>query len=73
MIYPKKVLMKMAVELRTKTDEQLKDLYNIYNSQLNRLSDKEYEFFCKSIHQKLELVKQEIYKRDVEKTQIQQF
>lgn len=60
---PKSVLKKMTIELRAKTDKQLESLYNLYNSQLNRLSDKDYEYYSKPIKQKLELVKQEINSR----------
>ncbi len=59
------VLKKMAVELRTKTEEQLHDLLRIYNSQLSTLSDENYEYYSKALKQKIELVKQEIYIREV--------
>ena len=72
MIIPKLVLRKMRIELRTKTDKQLESLYNLYNSQLNRLSDKDYEHYSKPLKQKIDLVKQEMYLREVQKSQTQQ-
>ena len=65
MLIPKLVLRKMRIELRTKTDKQLESLYNLYNSQLNRLSDKDYEYYSKPLKQKIELVKQEMNLRSV--------
>jgi len=62
---PQLVLRKMRIELRTKTDKQLESMYNLYNSQLNRLSDKDYEYYSKPLKQKIELVKQEIHLRSV--------
>lgn len=62
---PQMVLRKMRIELRTKTDKQLESMYNLYNSQLNRLSDKDYEYYSKPLKQKIELVKQEINLRSV--------
>lgn len=62
---PKLVLRKMRIELRTKTDKQLESLYNLYNSQLNRFSDKDYEYYSTPIKQKLELIKQEMHLRSV--------
>jgi len=55
----------MRIELRTKTDKQLESMYNLYNSQLNRLNDKDYEYYSKPLKQKIELVKQEIHLRSV--------
>lgn len=69
---PPLVLRKMKIELRGKTDKQLESLYNLYNSQLNRLSNKDYEYYSKPLKQKIELVKQEIYLREVQKSQTQQ-
>jgi len=69
MILPKSVLKTISVELRTKTDKQLEILYNLYNSQLSRLSDRDYEYCSKPIKQKLELVEQEIYLRSAVKSQ----
>jgi len=69
MILPKSVLKTISIELRTKTDKQLEILYNLYNSQLSRLSDRDYEYCRKPIKQKLELVKQEIYLRSAVKSQ----
>ena len=66
---PPLVLRKMRIELRTKTDEQLESLYNLYYCQLNRLSNKEYEYYSKPIKQKIELVKQEMFLREVLKSQ----
>ena len=66
----KTILKKMTVELRTKTDEQLNDLLNIYNSQLLRLSDDNYEYYSVSLKQKIELVKKEMYNREVANNQI---
>lgn len=71
MLIPKLVLRKMRITLRTKTDKQLESLYNLYNSQLNRLSDKDYEYYSKPLKQKIKLVKQEIYLRENLKTQKQ--
>jgi len=62
---PQLVLRKMRIELRTKTDKQLESMYNLYNSQLNRLNDKDYEYYSKPLKQKIELVKQEIHLRSV--------
>ena len=62
---PPLVLRKMKIELRTKTDKQLDSMYNLYNSQLNRLSDKDYEYYSKPLKQKMELVKQEMHLRSV--------
>ena len=62
---PPLVLRKMKIELRTKTDKQLDNIYNLYNSQLNRLSDKDYEYYSKPLKQKMELVKQEMHLRSV--------
>jgi len=62
---PQLVLRKMRIELRTKTDKQLKSLSTLYNYQLNKLSEKEYEYYSKPLKQKIELVKQEIHLRSV--------
>ena len=61
----KTVLKKISVELRTKTDEQLNDLLKIYNSKLLALSDENYEYYSTPLKQRIELVKQEIYSREV--------
>ena len=68
---PPLVLRKIKIELRTKTDKQLESLFNLYNSQLNRLSDKDYEYYSKPLKQKIELVKQEMHLREVLKSQTQ--
>ena len=62
---PPLVLRKMKIELKTKTDKQLESMHNLYNSQLNRLSCKDYEYYSKPLKQKIELVKQEMHLRSV--------
>ena len=54
----------MKIELRSKTDKQLESLFRLYTSQLDNLSDKDYEYYSKSLKQKIDLVKQEIYLRE---------
>lgn len=59
---PKTILKKMAVELRSKTDDQLKDLLNLCNNQLLMLNVD--ENFSTKVKQKIELIKQEMYLRE---------
>ena len=68
MKFSKTVLKKMSIELRTKTDEQLKNLYNLYNSQLSRLSEKDYDYYSEPLKDKINLIRQEMHVREVLKS-----
>ena len=65
----KTVLKKISVELRVKSNEQLNDLLRIYNDQLLNLSDENYEYYSVSLKQKIELIKQELYCREISNLQ----
>ena len=61
----KSVLVKISNELKSKSDEQLQYLLNLYSSQLKNLSEKDYEYFGESLSQKIYLIQQEINARNV--------
>ncbi len=61
----KSILVKINNELKSKTDEQLLYLHNLYNSQLENLSEKDYEYFGESLHQKIALIEQELNRRNI--------
>ena len=61
----KSILVKINNELKSKTDEQLLYLHNLYLSQLENLSDKDYDYFGESLNQKTALVEQELNRRNI--------
>ena len=61
----KSVLVKISNELKSKSDEQLQYLLNLYSSQLKNLSEKDYEYFGESLSKKIYLIQQEINSRSV--------
>ena len=61
----KSILVKINNELRTKTDEQLLNLHNHYNSQLENLSEKDYAYFGEFLNQKIALIEQELNRRNI--------
>ena len=64
----KSVLKQIAIELRSKNEQQLNDLLNIYEDKINNLSD---EYYIIPLNQKLELVKSELnYRKSLNLNQI---
>ncbi len=61
----KSILVKINNELKSKTDEQLIYLHNLYKSQLENLSEKDYDYFGESLHQKIALIEQELRNRKI--------
>ena len=62
----KSILVKINNELKSKTDEQLLYLHKLYNSQLENLNEKDYEYFGESLHQKIALIEQELKNRKID-------
>lgn len=61
----KSILVKINNELKSKTDEQLLYLHKHYNSQLEKLSEKDLKYFGESLYQKIALVEQELRNRNI--------
>lgn len=61
----KSILIKIDNELRSKTDEQLLYLHNLYNTQLDNLSERDYDYFGESLNQKIALIEQELRRRNI--------
>ena len=61
----KSILVKINNELKSKTDEQLLYLHNRYNTELNNLNEKDYEYFGESLNQKIALIEQELTRRNI--------
>ena len=64
---PKSVLKKMAIELRAKTNAQLNNLLNIYQTQLRNLNEQNYKLYSEPIKQKISLIEQELRIRQSQK------
>ena len=62
----KSILVKINNELKSKTDEQLLYLHSLYNSQLENLSEKDFEYFGESLNQKIALIEQELRTRKID-------
>ena len=62
---PKRVLARMSNQLKCKSDKYLKELLKQYNIQLSNLNDENYNYYSKSIKQRIRLVKIELYRREV--------
>ena len=58
----------IAIELRTKTEDQLNDLLRIFNAQLKMRTTEEEKKYAKYIEQKIELVNQELQRRETAKS-----
>ena len=61
----KSILVKIKNELKSKTDEQLLYLHNLYNTQLNNLNEEDYDYFGESLNQKIALIEQELTRRNI--------
>ena len=58
----------IAIELRIKTEDQLNDLLRIFNAQLKMRTTEEEKKYAKYIEQKIELVNQELQRREAAKS-----
>lgn len=65
MILPRLVLRRMSVRLKSRSDEDLKDLLKHYENRLSGLDDEDYERYGKSIKQRINVVKSEMHRREV--------
>ena len=61
----KSVLVKINNELKSKSDEQLKNLLNNWSTQLESLNEKDFEYFGEALTQKIALVEQELKIRKI--------
>ena len=62
----KSILVKINNELKSKTEEQLLYLHKLYSSQLENLSEKDYDYFSESLNQKIALIEQELKNRKID-------
>ena len=65
MILPRLVLRRMSLRLKSRSDEDLKDLLKHYENRLLNLDDEDYNRYGKSIKQRINVVKSEMYRREV--------
>lgn len=65
MILPRLVLRRMSLRLKSRSDEDLKNLLKHYEFRLASLDDEDYKRYGKSINQRIKVVKAEIHRREV--------
>lgn len=65
MILPRLVSRRMSVQLKSRSDADLKDLLKHYEFRLANLDDEDYERYSKSINQRIKVVKSEMYRREM--------
>ena len=64
MILPRLVLRRMSLRLKSRSDEDLKNLLKHYEFRLASLDDEDYKRYGKSINQRIKVVKSEMYIRE---------
>ena len=62
---PRLVLRRMSIQLKSRSDIELKNLLKHYEVWLASLDEEDYKCYSKSINQRIKVVKSEMYRREM--------